>query len=590
LATTGPAGLCCSPRDATRAIADAERTLLAQRTAHAAQLQSLSLGIAVALAVLVLGGLVGLIVALSRTNVRLARAADEARRSQEALATSQALARAMFVNSPDYLMVLDIEGEDRFVVGDLNPPLAKAFGVEPQAVRGRTIDELFPAEMAQRLITHYRQVSLSAEPVWSRNEVTVLPGGPRIWEAILAPVRGGSGEAERIVGSIRDVTDRVKAETRLVQSQRLESIGQLTGGVAHDFNNLLQVIRGNLELLTPLVEQDPGGRRRLANAIHGADRAAQLTSHLLAFARRQPLAPQVVDLSRQVRTTAELLRRTLGEGVEVRTQIAEDLWPTLVDPTQVESAILNLALNARDAMPGGGCVHIQVENTVLDDPAAQELEAKPGDYVRLSVSDSGEGISPEVLGRVFEPFFTTKSDGKGSGLGLSMVYGFVRQSHGAVRIVSRPGEGSTVSLMLPRSRATPAAEAPAAATPRSDGGQTILVVEDDPDVRSAAVAMLEGLGYRCREAADPVAALEAFGDGAGVDLVFSDVVMPGPVKAQAFAETLRRRAPATPVLFTSGYAQDAIVHDGRLDAGVNLLSKPYSRDALARSIAELLAA
>jgi PAS domain S-box-containing protein len=578
-------------RRAIQALADGERRILGARTAHAQTFERASFVIGVVLAVLALGGLVGLIVALSRANIRLMRAAQEAQRSQQALQTSQALTRALFDNSPDYLMVLQIEGPDRYVVGDINPALAEAFGVTPEAVRGRAIDELFPEPMTQRLIAHYALVRAATAPVWSRNEVPLPGRGQRVWDAILAPVRNASGEADRIVGVIRDLTDRVKTEERLAQSQRLEAVGQLTGGVAHDFNNLLQVIRGNLELLTAEVEDRPAARRRLANAIQGADRAAQLTTQLLAFARRQPLAPRVIDPARQVRATAELLRRTLGEGVEVGAKIAADAWPTLVDPAQLESAILNLALNARDAMPGGGRVAIEADNATLDEAAAAELEIAPGDYVRIAVCDTGEGIPAGVLDRVFEPFFTTKGDGKGTGLGLSMVYGFARQSQGTVRIVSRPGEGTQVCLYLPRSttEATEATEAPGSAVAGAAGGsQTILVVEDDPDVRGAAVAMLESLGYRCREAPDAEAALETFGDGTGVDLVFSDVVMPGPLNARDFAQALRRRVPALAVLFTSGYARDVIVHDGRLDAGVTLLPKPYSRDALAAKLTQML--
>jgi PAS domain S-box-containing protein len=575
-------------RAKSSAVADAERRRLATRTAQAERIEGVSLAIAVAIAALVLGALVGLIVALSRANRRLIRAAEDTRRSQEALQTSEALTRALFMNSPDYLLVLEIKEGPRFVVGDLNPALAKVFRVEPQTVRGRAIEELFPPPMSERLIAHYREVRTAAQPVWSRTEVPTASAGPRVWDAILAPVRNPGGEVDRIVGSIRDVTDRVRAEERLTQSQRLESIGQLTGGVAHDFNNLLQVIRGNLELLIPVVDHHADARRRLDNAIHGADRAAQLTSHLLAFARRQPLAPQVVDLSRQVRTTAELLKRTIGEGVDLAIEIGSDLWPTLVDPAQVESAILNLALNARDAMSAGGRLVIRVENAALDDRAAADLEIAPGDFVCISVCDTGEGMAPEVLTHVFEPFFTTKSDGKGSGLGLSMVYGFVRQSKGAVRIVSEPGRGTTVGIFLPRAYAAVPVQETLPPAPRPAGQRTILVVEDDRDVRSAAVGMLEDLGYRCREAHDALSALEAFGDGAEIDLVFSDVVMPGPLETAGFVAALRGRSPDTPVLFTSGYAQDAIVHDGRLDAGVNLLSKPYSREALAIRVSQLL--
>ena len=372
----------------------------------------------------------------------------------------------------------------------------------------------------------------------------------------------------------------------------MEAIGQLTGGVAHDFNNLLQVIRGNLELLQRSVEGDERGELRLKNAIFGAERAAQLTRQLLAFARRQPLEPKVVNLSRLVSDMADLLRRTLGESIEVETVVAGGLWNTIADPAQVESALLNLALNARDAMPTGGRLTVEITNAVLDEAYARNAnDVAPGQYVMLAVTDTGDGMSEEVRARVFEPFFTTKTEGKGTGLGLSMVYGFVKQSNGHIQIYSEPGSGTTVKIYLPRSRQPETAPAPPPPPETTaDRGLTILVVEDEAAVREAAVAMLDELGYRALEAVDAQSALALVEGGAEIDLVFTDVVMPGPLRTREFAQALKALRPELPVLFTSGYTDNAIIHQGRLDEGVHLISKPYARAELARRLAQLLPA
>jgi signal transduction histidine kinase/ActR/RegA family two-component response regulator len=397
---------------------------------------------------------------------------------------------------------------------------------------------------------------------------------------------------ERLVGAM-DETARANAgrdlaEQRLREAQRMEAMGHLTGGLAHDFNNLLQVIRGNLELLESSVS-DPAARRRLDSAIQGADRAAQLTRQLLAFARRQPLAVQVVDLSRLIADMSDILRRTLGEEVEVAATRAPDLWHALADPAQLESAILNLAINARDAMPGGGRLAIEAANIRLTEAELDPgEEASPGDYVVITLSDSGEGMDPETLARAMEPFFTTKANGKGSGLGLSMVYGFVRQSNGRLRLDSDPGRGTRVSLYLPRGEgAPPEAQAPASTT-EGAADRTILVVEDDANVRATAVTMLETLGYRCLEAGDASSAVALLEGDPAVDLVFSDVMMPGPMKARDMAERLRQLRPEVPILFASGYPREEIGSGGQLDADVTLLAKPYAREDLARKVAQLI--
>ena len=571
-------------------VAALEDRLLAQRTADARNSQALTLATGLAVSFVALLALTAGVVVLARTNRRLGRAIVEQREAESAQAAVSALAHAIFVSVPDYLMVLNVEAGDRFVVADVNPAFERALNFTAASVRGRALDELLPEALAPRLIGHYRRVREGGKPVTRREELR-FPDGVRIWESIVAPVPASDGAGERIIGSIRDITDRVRAQERLQESQRMEAIGQLTGGVAHDFNNLLQVIRGNLELLQRSVAGDERAELRLKNALYGAERGAQLTRQLLAFARRQPLEPKVVNLSRLVSDMADLLRRTLGESIEVETVVAGGLWNTIADPAQVESALLNLALNARDAMPAGGRLTVEITNTVLDEAYAREArDVTPGQYVMLAVTDTGDGMSEAVRARVFEPFFTTKTEGRGTGLGLSMVYGFVKQSDGHVRIYSEPGQGTTVKIYLPRSRQPEPAPAPPPPEIMVDLGRTVLVVEDEDAVREATLAMLDELGYRCLEAADAQSALALVKSGAHVDLVFTDVVMPGPLRTRDFAQALAELRPELPILFTSGYTDNAIIHQGRLDEGVHLISKPYAKAELARRLAQLLPA
>jgi PAS domain S-box-containing protein len=578
-------------RDLAASIDADERVLLASRTLVGARAEAVNLVLGLSVVGLALIGLVGAVYLVTRGARQLEVALAEVTDARQAREASDALVGAVFENSPDYLFVLDIQDDDRFVIGEVNPAFETALRVKSANVVGKTIAELLPAPVAENLMNHYRRVRAADRPVLTRNVLANLPGGPRTWESILSPVHNSAGVTDRIIGSIRDITERVKSEERLRNSQRMEAIGQLTGGVAHDFNNLLQVIRGNLELLEPALAGQETALRRLNNALHGADRASQLTRQLLAFARRQPLDPQVVNISRMIGEMADLMRRTLGEAIEVETVIGAGLWNTLVDPAQVESAILNLAINARDAMPTGGRLTIEISNAALDDAYVRDLEdVSPGQYVLIAVSDTGQGMSNETRARVFEPFFSTKPEGKGTGLGLSMVYGFVRQSNGHVQIYSELGQGTTVKIYLPRAHQAEAVEQRPAMAAAPGAGQMILVVEDDPGVRAAAVATLEGLGYRCREAGDAQSAVDAVKAVPDVDLIFSDVVMPGPLKTRDFAAEVARLAPNLPILFTSGYTDNAVVHHGRLDPGVALLSKPYAREDLARKIAQMLAA
>jgi signal transduction histidine kinase/DNA-binding response OmpR family regulator len=382
-----------------------------------------------------------------------------------------------------------------------------------------------------------------------------------------------------------------KAHAQLRQSQKLEAIGQLTGGVAHDFNNVLQVIAGNLQLLQMSLAGNPEAQRRLEAAAFAADRGAKLSSQLLAFARRHPLQPASTNIGRVLRGMDDLLRRALGESVQIETVVAGGLWTTLVDPHQLENVILNLAINARDAMKGDGRLTLELNNAMLDDNyVLHEPEVAPGQYVMLAISDTGCGMPPDVIARAFEPFFTTKREGEGTGLGLSMAYGFVKQSNGHIRIYSEVGSGTTIKIYLPRSM-QPEVELPNLRNaPVVGGSETILVVEDDLAVQGTVVDMLQGLGYRVLKANDGQGALTILQSGIPVDMLFTDVVMPGPVRSIEVARQAKEMFPAIEVLFTSGYTQNAIVHGGRLDPGVELISKPYRRDELARKIRQLFAA
>ncbi|SIR81938.1 PAS domain S-box-containing protein [Janthinobacterium sp. TND4EL3] len=388
----------------------------------------------------------------------------------------------------------------------------------------------------------------------------------------------------------QEVSERTKAEDALRQAQKMEAVGQLTGGIAHDFNNVLQIISGNLHLLQHLAGADGLMRQRLDTAIAAVERGAKLSSHLLAFARRQPLKPVVADLARVVRNMDALLRRALGEAIDIVHVGGGGLWNTLVDRSQIENVILNLAINARDAMDGAGKLTIELGNVVLDEHYVHNLVDVPaGQYVMLSVTDTGRGMSGPVLQRAFEPFFTTKPEGAGTGLGLSMAYGFVTQSRGHIRIYSEPGVGTGVKIYLPRSLMAEADEEVELSGVVTGGTETVLVVEDDVGVRTTVVDMLGALGYMVLKAEDGESALAVLHSGAQIDLLFTDVIMPGPVSSTEMARQARELQPDIAVLFTSGYAQDVIVHEGRLDAGVELLSKPYRREELARKLRHVLA-
>jgi PAS domain S-box-containing protein len=427
--------------------------------------------------------------------------------------------------------------------------------------------------------------------------------GTRFWASVvLDPIRNRRGELIGFAKITRDITERREAmlalqstQQQLIQAQKMEGIGHLTGGVAHDFNNLLTIIIGNLEALLRVAGSERSNPERLVrlahNAMRGAERAAALTQRLLAFSRQQPLQPKVLDVSKLVGGMSDLLRRSLGEQIAIETVLAGGLWRVHADPNQLEVAIVNLAVNARDAMPNGGRLMITTANVGLDEGQAADLAGlAPGQYVAICVSDTGIGMAPDVIERAFEPFFTTKDVGAGTGLGLSQVYGFVKQSGGHVDISSEVGKGTTVKLYLPRLQAgTDDHDAlHQHSPPRSRASEMILVVEDDEEVRSQTLETLSDLGYRTVAAGTGRAALELLREHQEIQLLFTDIVLPDGLNGEQLAAEARRQRPDLKVLMTTGYARNAILHDGKVDPGVQLITKPFSYATLAAKIRSVL--
>jgi signal transduction histidine kinase/CheY-like chemotaxis protein len=433
-------------------------------------------------------------------------------------------------------------------------------------------------------------VALTGAMLLMRPQIMVLPTRIQLQQAYAAldeEVRQRR-KAEAMVQRFREA-EATEAQVR--QAQKMEAIGQLTGGVAHDFNNLLTVITGTIEILGEAVQDRPHLTQIVDMISAAAVRGADLTQHLLAFARRQPLQPHSTDVNALVIDAARLLRPTLGEQIEIESMLAHDSVPALIDPSQLSTAILNLALNARDAMPNGGKLTLETKNVVLDETyAGMNSEVCPGNYVMIAVSDTGEGIPGGLIDKVIEPFFTTKGVGKGSGLGLSMVYGFVKQSNGHIKIYSEEGQGTTVKLYLPQAKSV--AELPPAKSGLVEfegGDETILIVEDDALVREYVMTQIGRLGYGTLAASNAAEALTIIDSPERIDLLFTDVIMPGGMNGRQLAAEAQKRRPQLKVLYTSGYTENAIVHHGRLDAGVLLLAKPYVGSELARMLKTALA-
>lgn len=521
---------------------------------------------------------------------KITRDVGEQRAAEEALRKREQEFRLLVEGVTDYaIYMLDPSG----VITTWNAGAQRIKGYTQTEVLGTHFSRFYtPEDQAAGLPERALSIALT-DGKFEQESWRVRKDGSHFWaHVVIDPIRDAEGAFVGFAKITRDVTERreaedalKRAERALLQSQKMETIGKLTGGVAHDFNNLLQVIAGNLQLLSCDVAGNERAERRVQNAIASVRRGAKLAGHLLAFGRRQTLEPKVVNLGRFVASMDDMLQRALGETVRVQTTVADDLWNTSADLAQVENAVLNLAINARDAMNGFGQLTVEIGNASLDDAYAQaHAEVEAGEYVMLAVSDTGSGMQPDVMAQAFDPFYTTKPEGKGTGLGLSMVYGFVKQSGGHVKIYSEPGNGTTVKVYLPRSREAEQLPAPVDPHPAVGGTETILIAEDDDQVRGTAVETLQELGYKVLVATNGEEGLAIVKSGVKIDLLFTDAVMPGSVPSTELARQAREHLPGIAVLFTSGYTQNAIVHGGRLDPGVELLSKPHSREDLARRI------
>jgi len=502
-----------------------------------------------------------------------------------------------------------LTGDERFARTFSVPPATALAGIP----RERTLEQIHPDDLAQvEALT--RDAVRTGEPF--RTEYRIRrPDGAYVWAQSNGRCEfDAQGEPYRFPGVLVDIHERKVAEQtlrqltetleqrvadavaaravvedQLRQAQKMEAIGGLTGGIAHDFNNVLQVIDGNLQMLASELPENAAEQRRIAAAANAVTRGAKLAAHLLAFARRQPLSPAVVNPGRLLDGMAEMLHRALGETIRIDMALGPDPWNVLADRNQLENALLNLAINGRDAMRGEGTLLIGAHNAVLDAAQCRDHpELSPGEYVVFTVSDTGSGMPPDVLEHVFEPFFTTKPDGHGTGLGLSMVFGFVKQSGGHTRIDSTVGEGTTVRLYFPRCMDAEPDEPTTTRTTPSGGHETVLVVEDDADVRLTVVDMLAQLGYTVLTAPNGDAALEFIRSDVPIDLLFTDVIMPGTVKSGELARHAAARVPPVPVLFTSGHPRSEIFHHGKLEAGVTLLGKPYRRDELALKVRSVI--
>lgn len=476
------------------------------------------------------------------------------------------------------------------IIREANLAGATLLGVE----RFHLIDRrfgLFVSAATRPTFNAFLDTALAGTSKESCEVALALEGAPlRCVQLEGVGVESGAGRLCRLAAM--DITERKVAEERLRQAEKMEAVGQLTGGVAHDFNNLLAIILGNLELLDEKLSDRPDLQDLVHRSLAAVDRGATCIHRLLAFSRRQPLQPKPIDLNKLVAGMTDLLRRTLGENIQVKTVLTGDLAQTVIDPNQFENALLNLALNARDAMPKGGTLTLETANRWLDqDYTAAHQDVKPGPYIMLAVSDTGTGMAREVLEHAFEPFFTTKEVSKGSGLGLSMVYGLVKQSGGHIHLYSEVGKGTTIRIYLPRVEveAGSLVEAQAGESPSHHGrAETILVVEDDTHVRQLAVSMLHSLGYQTVEADNAGTALQVLEATPQVALLFTDVVLPGGMSGTDLAWEARRRRPDLKVLFTSGYTEHTLVHHNRLPEGAELLTKPYRRAHLANKIHAVL--
>ena len=480
----------------------------------------------------------------------------------------------------DGLIIIDAAGAIQYV----NPGCEKLFKYTAGELIGRNVAALMPGPYAANhdsFLSRHRETRVK-RIIGIGRELTGLKSDGTVFPMYLSVGEAETASGIIFVGIIYDLTDKKRAEEMILHHQKLDAIGQLSGGIAHDFNNILAVIGGNLEMIAN-VDLPPAARRAVARAQDAAVRAARITQRLLAFARKQPLQRQMLDLNKCLEDMSEMLQRTIGEAVDIRMYLASNTGIVDADIDQFETAVLNLVVNARDAMPEGGVVTIETEMVQFDDDPRIAQEAPPGDYLRVSVSDNGAGMSAEVCARAIEPFFTTKEVGAGTGLGLSMVYGFMKQIGGHARLYSEVGHGTRVSLFFPHAGSGDTAPHAAADTSTPSGdGETILVVEDDPDVRLVTVSRLESLGYRVKIAVDGTSALDVLGRSPEIQLALVDVVMPGGMDGHALADEIEKRHPRIRIVLTSGYSPRMATAAGR--AGRPFLPKPSTRAQLAQMV------
>jgi PAS domain S-box-containing protein len=514
----------------------------------------------------------------------IGRDMTESKKAQEELLESEQMARTIIDTALDAFVQMDENG----VVVDWNTQAETIFGWSRHEAVGRSLADLIVPQQhrARHQAGLARFLSSGESAILGRRfEIEAQRHDGREIKVELSVTALPRRSGFLFNGFMRDLTDKIAAESQFRQAQKMDAVGQLTGGIAHDFNNILTVITGTIEILAEAVADKPQLAAVAKMIDEAAARGADLTQHLLAFARKQPLQPKETDINTLIVETARLLRPTLGEHVEIESMLEADAWPALVDPNQLATALINLALNARDAMPRGGKLTLETGNVHLDDSyTAANSDVPPGPYVLIAVSDTGAGIPVAIRDKVFEPFFTTKGAGKGTGLGLSMVYGFVKQSGGHIKIYSEEGHGTTIKIYLPRAAGMTALAAEVAPALVGGGHESILVVEDDPLVRDYVVAQLRSLGYSTCTAKNAAEALAIVDSTAALDLLFTDVIMPGIMNGRQLADEALRRRPSLKVLFTSGYTENAIVHHGRLDPGVLLLAKPYRKSDLARMV------
>ena len=513
-----------------------------------------------------------------------AQAVDERETADATLQASEKRFQAVMDHAPVTVALTNVDGRYTFV----NQAFERRVGLSAASILGKTRDEIFPKEYCHVHDGLEREALLTKAPVQAE-VIAPDPSGPRSLLVVKFPIFDARGAIQGIGTISADITQQKQAEAQLAHSQKMEAVGQLTGGLALDFNNILTVVIGMTEILADEVADKPDLAATVRMIDEAASRGAGLIQNLLAFSRKQPLQPHPTNINELAVSAGKLLRPTLGEQIDIAILPEEDVWPALVDPSQLTNAILNLAINARDAMPEGGKLTIETGNVILDEVYAQaHSEVRPGPYVMVAVSDTGCGIPAAYLPRVFEPFFTTKTMDHGTGLGLSMVYGFVKQSNGHIKVYSEEGHGTTIKIYLPRAGEGEMVISKIPETTATGGSEAILVAEDDALVRNYVTAQLKSLGYSIEAVENAAEALALIDSGAEFDLLLTDVILPGGMNGRQLSDEVVKRRPRIKVLYTSGYTENAIVHHGRLDPGVLLLAKPYRKTDLARIVRQAL--